>query len=184
MSAPESSPSCKFQTIPETQRSAEIGLGMESKSNNAKRCALSSRSARMVEVTTLTLVIVCAIVLLSLPSVLHFVKKVSFYAWPKIKPMHEYDVRSYETTCTRCKATSLYSNMYIRMTILVSMCSVIDVYAMKMVCISVIDCIRYENCLYFDYIVCILAIHIYVYVCMYMYVYIFNVKWTNLQTFI
>ena len=85
MSAPESSHASRFQSIPETERerSTELslnGLGKESKSKNAKRCALSKREARMVEEAVLMLVIVCAIALLSLPSALHFVKKVSFYA--------------------------------------------------------------------------------------------------------
>ena len=71
MSANESS------QVSERERSTEIGIVKENKQKNAKRCALSKRTARMVEVATLMLVIVCAIVLLGLPSALPFMKKVS-----------------------------------------------------------------------------------------------------------
>ena len=80
MSATKSSHVSRFNNISERERSTEIGLVKENKHKNAKRCALSKRTARMVEVAMLTLVIVCAIVLLGLPSALPFMIKVSYYA--------------------------------------------------------------------------------------------------------
>ena len=78
MSATESSRVSRFENISERERSTKIDIVREKKHKNAKRCALSKRTARMVEVATLTLVIVGAIVLLGLPSALWFIIKVSF----------------------------------------------------------------------------------------------------------
>ena len=78
MSTTEFSHVSSSENISEMERSVEHGIAKENKHKNAKRCALSKKNARLVEVATLTLVIVCAIVLLGLPSALPFMKQVSF----------------------------------------------------------------------------------------------------------
>ena len=92
MSATESSHASRFENISEMERSTERSLASKSKQKSAKRCALPKRWARMVEVATLTFVIACAIVLFSLPPLLHLVKKVSFHMHYQNACMHEESV--------------------------------------------------------------------------------------------
>ena len=108
MSATESSHASRLESISEMERSTELSLVKESKHKSAKWCALTSRSARMVEATMLTLVIVCAIVLLSLPSALHFVKQVSLCI-----SMHDQTLNA----CMRlCSYLYIYIHIYMGFT--------------------------------------------------------------------
>ena len=67
----------------EDQRSSVATPTEKSKEkfDRGRRYMLSERVMRGLEVATLTLVVVCVVGLLSIPSVLYFVKTVSVYAY-------------------------------------------------------------------------------------------------------